>query len=301
MRVGGARWLTLALLFFYFHAHPPHAAARCVSQSEPRWVAHQGLVLLLNPMGAEHNLRVGLCVPLYETPEAAFSLNHVEVGVTSYVSPIYATGGGYAQIAPATFFFLRAELSGIGVWPLPIDGAGYFPLPGYAARWGSEDLPANAAQTASGWTARLFSVFRGRVDLAAIGARAVYLAALDALYADYAEIGSAPFYAMIRHDVAAARADWVVANEGVLVVGIPIPDGPDLRIGAYSALRSVPAAGYVGHQVGGIVMLAWDRPLPGIDEISLFIRLGGYTNHAFRTGDAATMAGAGVDHDLGGL
>jgi hypothetical protein len=280
---------------------PRSAEASCVASSEPRWVAHQSLVLLLNPMGAEHNLRVGLCVPLYESADAAFALNHIEVGAVSYVSPIYATGGGYLQIAPATFFFARAEVGGIGIWPLPIDGAGYFVLPGYGSAWGSEDLPANTAQTARGWNVRLLSVFRGRVDLAPLGTRSVYLAALDALFADYSEIGSAPFYAMVRHDVAAARADWVVANEGILVVGIPIEGGPDLRIGAYSALRSVPAAGYVGHQVGGIVMLAWERPLPGIDEISIFLRVGGYTNHAFRQGDPATMAGASADHDLGGL
>ncbi len=277
------------------------AAARCVGQTTPRWVAHQQLVLLLNPMGAEHNLRIGLCLPLYDTSESVLDQNHVELGVVSYVSPIYAAGGAYAQLAPATFWFLRVELGGIGVWPLPLDGAGYFPLSGYGARYGSEDLPARAAGTASGWGARFVSVLRGRVDLAPLEDRFVYLAALDALFTDYADIGSAAFYAMIRHDVVAAQRDWIVGNEAIALVGIPIPGGPDFRIGAYSALRNVPAAGYVGHQVGGILMLTWERPLPGLDEISLFVRVGGYTNHAFRTGDPATMASASADHDLGGL
>jgi hypothetical protein len=276
------------------------AAARCVSQTTPRWTAHQQLVLLLDPTGAEHNLRIGLCLPLFDTTESVLDQNHVELGVVSYVSPIYAAGGAYAQLAPATFWFARVEVGGIGVWPLPLDGAGYFPLSGYGARYGSADLPASAGQTASGWGARFLSVFRGRIDLAPLEDRFVYLAALDALFADYADIGSAPFYAMIRHDVVAAQHDWIVGNEAILITGIPIPGGPDFRIGAYSALRSVPAAGYVGHQVGGIVMLTWERPLPGLEEISLFIRVGGYTNHAFRTGEPATMASASADHDLGG-
>lgn len=117
-RLGLALAFVLALI-------PTRAAATCVGRNEPRWSAHQVLVLLLNPTGAEHNLRIGLCVPLYESSEDALRLNHFEIGVSTYVSPIYAIGGAYAQISPASFLFVRTEVNALGVWPLPIDGAGY--------------------------------------------------------------------------------------------------------------------------------------------------------------------------------
>ena len=62
------------------------ARATCVGSNAPRWSAHQSIVLLLNPTGAEHNLRIGLCVPLYTSTDDAFSANHFEAGVSSYVS-----------------------------------------------------------------------------------------------------------------------------------------------------------------------------------------------------------------------
>jgi hypothetical protein len=82
---------------------------------------------------------------------------------------------------------------------------------------------------------------------------------------------------------------------------VPIRDGPELRFGFYDALRDVPAAGYVAHQLGGIVMLAWEHPFPGIDSLEVFLRVGYHTDHAIRAGEATTLGGASADHDLGGL
>ncbi len=264
--------LALALVL----ASPAAASASCAGANEPRWVAHQWLVALLNPMGAEHNLRIGLCLPLYDSTELALRLNHVEFGATSYVSPIYAIGGGYAQFGPASFFFVRVELNAMGVWPLPIDGVGYFPLTSYGDRFSSDALPSSRAMTASGWNFRTFSVLRGRVDVATLPWGALTLVAVDAFIVDYHELGSAPFYTQVRHDVVTARQDWLLGNEATLAVGIPIPGGPELRIGGYDALRYVPGSGYLGHQFGGVLMLAWERPAPGISELTIFIRVGGY-------------------------
>ncbi len=89
---------------------PARASATCLGLETPRWSAHEDVVALLNPMGVEHNLRIGLCVPLYRSTDAVLSANHLEIGATSYVSPVYAIGGGYAQVSPATLAFVRLEL-----------------------------------------------------------------------------------------------------------------------------------------------------------------------------------------------
>lgn len=282
-------------------AVPSSATANCVGATTPRWSAHQTLVLLLNPQGAEHNLRVGLCVPLYDSPDVVLALNHVELGAVTYVSPIYAIGGGYAQLVPLSFLVLRTELGGVGSWSIPLDGAGYYPRDGYDARWSASDLPAATGGTASGWTFRGMAALRGLVDLATSPSGPLRLVVYDAFFADYTELGDAAYFAQLRFDVVSARHDWVLSNEAMLMIGIPIPDGPELRIGAYDAMRDVPASGYVGNQVGGLLMFTWMNPCPGIAELSVFVRVGGYTNHGVRLGQATTLGGATADHDLGGL
>jgi hypothetical protein len=102
-------------------------------------------------------------------------------------------------------------------------------------------------------------------------------------------------------DVIAANGDWTVANEGVLLLQARWPDGFGLRFGAYSALRAVPAAGYVGHQMGPIAMLSFGRLDPAVYGLGIFVRLGVYTHHRFRAGEAGTMLGLSVDWDAGGL
>jgi hypothetical protein len=286
----------LILLVALSFLAPNGAHARCNARRDPRWAIHQSLVLLLNPMGAEHTVRVGLCVPLYASEDVVFADNHFEAGVTAYNAPIYAIGGGYAQLGLASFLFVRVELSALGIWPIPVDAAGYHARSSYSDSFRQEDL-APEGQSASGWTARFFVLLRGAVDLTPSAA----LIAFSALWLDYLEVGPAPFWVDVRDDVITARSDWVLANESVLAVSAIIPGGPHARFGAYSALRAVPASGYVGHQVGPIVMLSWPVPDPRVVSLDLFIRLGVYTAHQFRTAQLATLAGIGIDWDLGGL
>jgi hypothetical protein len=274
---------------------PGRAEAACSGSMTPRWSAHQALVLLLNPTGAEHNLRVGLCVPLYDTDEPALSLNLVEAGVSTYLSPIYAVGGAYAQISPATFFFARVEAHGIGIWPLPLPGAGYYAMDGYDAPYRSADLPESAGGTAGGWNVRLIGVLRGRVE---IGERS--LVGQSTFFADYQEVGSAPFYLNVRQDLVSARADWVLGNELSLLLGAPLGGGAELRVGFFDVVRGVPTGAFL-HQLGALVVLAWERPTTGLDSLSIFVRVGGYTDHPIRAGETTTLALVAIDHDLGGI
>ncbi|MBZ0117619.1 MAG: hypothetical protein K8H88_11520 [Sandaracinaceae bacterium] len=275
---------------------PSLARARCSDQERARWMVHQSLVMLLNPLGTEHNARLGLCVPLYPSAERALNGNHLEVGASTYVAPIYALAGGFAQISPATFFIARVELHAQAIWPLPLTGAGYYPRGGYEDAFSSASTPADRGRSTTGWSLRLLGVLRGAIDLSP----AVTLYAVDAFWLDYDEIGEATHWVDVRDDLIAARSDWIAANEAVLLMGVRTP-GPELRFGAYSTLRFVPASGYGNHQVGPFAMIAWDRPDTHVASLAIFVRLGVYTHHAFREAQLSTMLGAGVDWDLGGL
>jgi hypothetical protein len=272
------------------------ARARCTGLEAPRWSAHQTLALLLNPTGAEHNLRIGLCVPLFATEDAAFDANLVEFGLSTYVSPIYLVAGPYAQISPSTFFYFRAELHGLGIWPIPFEGAGFYPMSGYDSLFRSADVPLSRAEAAGGWNLRLISVFRGVLELGPLT-----LSAQDTSFADYLEVGHADFYYNVRQDVVTARSDWVLGNDANLLLGVPVDGGPEIRLGIFDTVRGAPAGGGVVHQLGGIVMLIWERPFPGMDTLSIFARVGGYTHHAVRGDEAGALGAISADHDLGGL
>ena len=93
----------LGLLLLLSSASASSAAAQA---PEVRGVLHERLVLLLNPMGAEHQLRAGLRGRLGDPDELLFSGAHAEAGAVGYVSPVYAIHGGYLQVSPLAFLVL---------------------------------------------------------------------------------------------------------------------------------------------------------------------------------------------------
>jgi hypothetical protein len=105
----------------------------------------------------------------------------------------------------------------------------------------------------------------------------------------------------MRYDLVLAREDLVLTNDGL--VGLEVRAESDLvvRAGVYDDLRHVPASGYVGHQLGPIVMLEWSGVAAGIDHLTVYVRGGTYTHHAIRAGEATILGGVSVDYDLGGL
>lgn len=273
------------------------AQAECLDHDRARWVIQQSLVMLLNPMGMEHNARIGLCAPLYASDDPVLAQNHVEAGVSTYVSPIYFVPGGYLQLAPASFLFIRAELSALTIWPLPLSGAGFYERSSYDQGWHQDDLPADGGGGATGFSMRVMAVLRGRVDVAP----GLAIVAFDAGWVDLDVLDRGAFWVDVRDDLIAAQSDWILANEGVLLLEATIPGGTALRFGAYSALRAVPASGYVGHQLGPIAMLSIPRFDTHVAGLDLFIRLGVYTHHGERVGEAATMLGLAAAWDLGSL
>lgn len=273
------------------------ARAECGRSDAPRWMSHHSLVLLLNPTGAEYNGRLGLCVPLFDDDDVLLRANHLEAGVSTYLAPIYALPGGYVQLAPVSFFFLRAELSGFFVWPIPLEGAGYYVRSGYDDGWRSEDLPVSEGESALGWTLRLKAVLRGSVALG----EHFELVLVSSPWLEHFAIDHGAYWLDVRDDLIAANGDWIVAHEGVLLFGVRLPEGPIVRFGGFTALRAAPAAGYVGHRAGPFVMASFPWPDPAIESIDVFLRLGLYSHHDFRALSLDTMAGVGVDLDMGGL
>lgn len=271
------------------------ARAECAGRTEPRWVGHHSLIALLNPMGAELNGRVGVCLPLYDSSSALLELNHLEIGASAYLSPVYLIGGGYVQLAPVSFLYVRAELHRLFVWPIPLSGAGFYLRDGYDEGWRRDDLPAEDGEAATGWTARLRGAVRGALPLG--DEFDVVLVSLPWLEINVLDRGD--YWVDVRDDVIAANGDWIVANEGVLLFGWHIPEGPTVRLGAFTALRWVPASGHVGHRLGPFVSATFARPDRVVESVDVFIRLGVYTHHRFREGSVSAMAGVGVDLDHG--
>jgi len=260
-------------------------------------MSHHALVFLLNPTGAEYNGRLGLCASLYDSDDDAFSANHFEAGISAYLSPIYAVPGVYAQIAPASFFYLRAEIAAVGIWPLPLAGAGYYERPGYDADWQSDDLPASDGGAAHGWSARIRATFRGQFDLTD---EWEFVFSANP-WVEVHQLDRPGYWVDVRDDLITRRGDWVFAHEGVALFGFVLPGGPSLRFGAFSSLRNVPASGYVGHRFGPLAMVSVPWADAAVEAVDVFIRLGVYTHHRFRAGQVSTMAGIGVDLDMGGV
>lgn len=275
------------------------AAARaeggCLDREGGRAVVREAAVFLLNPMGMEHQARLGLCEPLYASRSVALGRNHVELGASSYFSPVYAYVGPYAELAPATFFSVRFELLGLGMWPIPIAGAGYYPLASAGAKFNDADVPEGKGKSAGGWVAKTTFTLLGKVDL---GPKAAIVAA-DQLSIDHEEVGWAPYWLDVRNDLVAARKDEVACNEAAVLFEIPIKKS-FLRFGPYDALRATPRSGYVGHQIGGMAMFEVAQPTRSIASFAVWARLGGYTHHAIRAGEPATLLGVAFDWDLDG-
>lgn len=262
-----------------------------------RAVAHQQVVMLLNPMGAEHRLDVGLRAELGDPHDLLASGAHVEGGVTTAVSPVYAMGGGYVEIAPLSFLVLRCDLVGATVWPIGMSGAGHYGLGGYDADVRPQALPADGAGTASGWLATVSATLQGALDVGG----GVRLLLLSELGLTRATMGNAAFYYSMRHDLILAREDVAVLSSSFL--GLEVRAASDLvvRFGAYDDLRFVPGSGYVGHQLGPVVMVEWQHVAPAVGALSLFVRGGGYTHHVTRAEQATVLGGVAIDYELGGL
>lgn len=259
-----------------------------------RGVIHQDFIALLNPMGIEHTFAAGFRGQLGDQDDILFMGAHAETGLLSYVSPVYGINGGYVEVSPLSFLVLRAELTHHFVWPIGMEGAGYYGLSSY-----DDDvqvLAADRATTAEGWSARMIVRAQGLVPLGP-----VRLLIVDQLTTQYAQLGGASHYYDMKWDLVMAREDWVLCNSALLLVDIDLDRTIHLRVGAYDDVRYVPNSGYLSHQVGPIAVLTIDRPTPEVVEVTPFLRGGYYTDHVVRAEEFTILGGVSLTYDLGAL
>lgn len=261
-----------------------------------RGVVHQRFIALLNPMGMEHTLEVGARTRLGDPREVLFMGAHAEGGLVSYVSPVYAMHGAYVQVSPLAFLVLRAELTHSQLWPIGMSGAGYYGLSGYEEDVSPSALNAERGAAAGGWSARAYATVQGLVPLGP-----VRLLIQDQLIVQHASLGGASHYYDMKWDLILARQDLVLINSAVLLLEIDLEATTHLRLGGYDDVRFVPSSGYLGHQVGPLVMLTLDRPASEVPSLSIFVRGGYYTHHVIRRDELTILGGVAIDYDLGAL
>lgn len=270
---------------------PAPAAAQA-----PRGVIHQQLALLLNPMGAQHTLRLGIRDDIGDQEELLFSGAHAEAGVVSYLSPVFAIQGGYLEVSPLSFLVLRAELTQASVWAIGMDKSGFYGLDGYDADVQPQTLTADRGGGATGWSAAFGAQLQGAIPL---GDLRILIA--DALSLEHRSLGESPYYYSMRWDLVLARQDWLVTNEAYLLGEGHLAPDVVLHGGLYDDLRFVPASGYLGHQVGPIAALTFEEIDPALSSLTIFVRGGYYTDHVTRGDELTVLGGVSVDYDLGAI
>lgn len=283
------RRLLLALLIVLLPA-PARAEDEGV-----RGVVHQRFLALLNPMGMEHTLETGFRARIGDPRELLFMGAHAETGLVSYVSPVYAMHGGYVQVSPLAFLVLRMEITHAQLWPLGMEGAGYYGLRAYDDV-NEAALRAERGAAASGWSVRGYATLQALVPLGP-----VRLLIQDQLVVQHASLGAASHYYDMKWDLVLARHDLTVINGAVVLLEIDLEPTTHLRLGAYDDLRAVPRSGYVGHQVGPLAMLALERVAAEVPSVGVFVRGGYYTHHVLRADEVTILGGVDVTYDLGAI
>src|SRR5690606_8682088 len=103
------------------------------------------------------------------------------------------------------------------MWPIGMDGAGYYRLGGYDADVRSQTLSADRGERARGWEVTLGATLQGAIPLGP--ARLLIADAFAAQHASmYGAEARASHYYSLRHDLVLAEQDWVISNDAVALV-----------------------------------------------------------------------------------
>jgi hypothetical protein len=281
--------------------HPEAAAGHhCLDQPRSSWLARQVLVGQFNPLGAESELRGGLCLPLVTAPGAMFAYTNVEAGVINRLAPGYTHLGGYLAVTPLSILQLRADLMGVYYFPFPYEATGYFPVSGPDADFRSAAFPKSAADSAGGWNLDLTGVLRLPIDVTP----KLRVAVVSASGGEHYVIGGAAYYYNQRRETILPQRAWIVSNFTTAVADITVTDALHLLAGPYDAYRLSPSTGYAVNQVGVILGARWPSPralLAAMRDLELFLRAGVYTAHAFREGEPTVLLALSSSYDLGGF
>jgi hypothetical protein len=250
----------------------------CLGEARTKVLLAEGLYSQMNPLGLENQLQLGVCTPLVRKPGVLFDYTNAQAGLVFNASPVYAMPGVFVSVAPLSVLELRAEVAGIQNWTIGMDGSGYFPRASADDQF--EDLPASLARSATGFAATFTATAQAEVALAP---RTTVVAVNSFAWA-YSRLGDAAYYYNPRYDLVMARQDWVAKNTAVLLVGRELSDRLKMRAGVTDELTSVSSSGSRQNVLAAIAMAVISR-WPGVgDETLAFVRIGSYTDHAFRSG-----------------
>lgn len=268
----------------------------CLGEQRSKFVIHQLLGGQYNPWGAENTMSIGICSPLITRPGILFDYTNIEVGLVSILSPVYNHVGPYLQLTPLSVLQLRVEMTWVAYWPFFFDRAGFYGREGYGDDYRNSALPSENAETATGWNISFSAVLRARVP---IGPVAIVL--YDQLTYEHWSLGDEPFYVNLKRDLIFERMDWVLTNEAILCVEIPLNSNLNLRVGGFDSLRYLPRSGGLNNLVGGMVMLNIPRGGRTTRDVSPFVRVGGYSHHSFRRGEVSAVVGLTMSYDVASI
>jgi hypothetical protein len=268
----------------------------CLEGPDARWVGSHLVVGRFNPLGILNSFRLGLCLPLIKKPGLLFRYTHLQFGAVNNLTPAYTNLGGYLQISPLSFLKLRAELTGLVMWPFPRVRAAYHGVDSYDASLEEADYPADDGESASGWNANLIATLQLRVPR-----RGISLILVDMFSIEYWRVGDEPYYVNLRHDLIAAKSDWILSNEVFLVLQIPWSPTGGVRAGIYDSINHLPASGHLSNHLGVVVMLYFLGPGDTVGKLEPFVRFGYYLGHPLREGGITGFAGVSLGYDFGRL
>jgi hypothetical protein len=250
----------------------------CLDTGHAQFIIDETLLGIVNPEGFENQLRAARCTPMFDVPGILFDYASWEVGFFNIIGPIYVHQGAYLDVVPLSFLELKVAGAGVEYWPLPLDGAGYFPLEGYTTHYKDTDL-GSTGRAATGANATFTATLRGEVPL--WGPHALYFA--DSLSADYWYLEGGDYYFNARRDVVLKKSDWVVNNYATLLLELRPTEKVGVHVGLVDDLNYVPASGYLANIVGVIASVPIRRS-GTVRDIEPFVRAAIYTHHAYRSG-----------------
>jgi hypothetical protein len=218
---------------------------QCLGRGTAQWLVDETFLVVANPEGFENQLRANVCLPLIHRPGILFDYTALEAGAFNYVSPVYVHQGAYVQVTPLSFIQLRADAAAVGIWPLPLDGAGYFAFGGYTNQFADVTMPAHVARGSGGFNGTLSVNLQGEVPLTG----RVSLIATSTFALDYWYVGDRSYYFNPRRDLVLAKSDTVVKETAFALVGLQLNPTTALHLGGVEDLSWVPSSGYVSNIV----------------------------------------------------
>lgn len=249
---------------------------QCLGTGGTLVILDETFVVSLAPDGFENQLKVARCAPLIRKDGVLFDHSSWDVGAFNYLSPIYDMQGVTAAMIPLSFLELRVDAAAIGMWTLPLEGAGYFAASGYGAD-PKHQPPEDARST---WGANLTFSARLQAEGAFFHDTFVFT---HLFQADCWFMNGGSHYFNPRRDVVLARSDVLLKNITNVQFRIQASESVGIQLGAQNDFTYVPASGYAANIIGLFVSVPIRREHGRLRDLEPFVRLGAHT-HGYRTG-----------------